>query len=123
MEYQLCGLQIDCNTLREFGNCFNTTDCVSGCFCSNDYVLEDGKCIDPIMCPGELYQSLLFTTMHHFLYMEYSYNLVATVVHVVVYSHGMHQLSTSTYCMCSYMHMQHIHMYVHVIKGKTKGYN
>ena len=55
MEYQLCGLQIDCNTLREFSNCSNlTTDCVSGCFCSNNYILEDGKCIDSTMCPGEL---------------------------------------------------------------------
>ena len=54
MEYQLCGLQIECNTLREFGNYSNTTDCVTGCFCSNNYVLEDGKCIDPTICPGEL---------------------------------------------------------------------
>ena len=55
MDYHLCGLTIDCNTLRELSNCSNSTECVSGCFCSNDYVLEDGNCIDPAMCPGELY--------------------------------------------------------------------
>ena len=54
MEYQLCGPPIDCYTFRNYSNC-SVFDCVSGCFCSNYYVLEDGKCIDPIMCPGELY--------------------------------------------------------------------
>ena len=58
MDYRLCDLPMDCNTLRELSNCSNSTECVSGCFCSNDYVLEDGNCIDPAMCPGELYLGL-----------------------------------------------------------------
>ena len=55
MDYLLCSRQRHCNTIRDFSNCSVLTECVSGCFCSNDYALEDGKCIDPAMCPGELY--------------------------------------------------------------------
>ena len=55
MHYQLCGRQVNCNTLREIGNSSDLTDCVGRCFCTNDYVLEDGECIDLAMCPGKLY--------------------------------------------------------------------
>ena len=59
MDYQLCGLPIDCSSFRNYSNPTNLTECVSGCFCSNDYVLEDGKCTDPAMCPGELSTAII----------------------------------------------------------------
>ena len=54
MEYQLCGLQITCNNFSRTNN-YSDSFCVSGCFCSNKHVLEDGMCIHPDTCPGEFY--------------------------------------------------------------------
>ena len=46
MDYQLCDLHITCDNFRSFGSCRNST-CESGCFCSNEYVLDDGVCVHP----------------------------------------------------------------------------
>ena len=54
MDYQFCSQQMDCITFRNLSHL--KEDCVSGCFCTNDYVFEDGKCVDPAMCPGEFYK-------------------------------------------------------------------
>ena len=54
MEYQLCGLPINCNTFRNYSNCSVLSECMSGCFCSNYYILEDGECTDPTRCSGKL---------------------------------------------------------------------
>ena len=54
MDYQSSGRKITCDFLRSFSNCTDVKDRVSGCFCTNDYVLEGGMCIHPATCPGEL---------------------------------------------------------------------
>ncbi|XP_065884496.1 uncharacterized protein [Dysidea avara] len=50
MEYRLCGWHTSCDTLRSVMSCRNST-CVSGCFCTDDRVLDGGFCIHPQYCP------------------------------------------------------------------------
>jgi len=52
MEYQMCGLNIDCSDLGVVRDC--SSSCDSGCFCSNGTVLEDGVCVDPDTCPSKI---------------------------------------------------------------------
>jgi len=52
MEYQMCGLNIDCRDLGVVRDC--SSSCDSGCFCSNGTVLEDGVCVNPDTCPSKI---------------------------------------------------------------------
>ena len=53
MNYQSCGLQITCSNFSTREN-YNDSVCVSGCFCSDKDVLDDGMCIHPDTCPSKL---------------------------------------------------------------------
>ena len=57
MVYQQCGplCPQTCNNI-ETSNCQG--GCAEGCFCPDRQVLSDGRCIDPIACPG-LYITVL----------------------------------------------------------------
>ena len=96
MDYRLCDIPIDCNTLRELSNFSNSTECVSGCFCSNDYVLENGKCIDPAMCPGELYLGLreLCSKNSLLFYSEFPQQLLQYAHYYSFYKNYSHTIPT-----------------------------
>lgn len=55
MDYQLSAYQLTCSNLKSFSNCPDSSENVTGpgCFCTNDYVLQGGMCIDAASCPGE----------------------------------------------------------------------
>ena len=53
MDYRLSGHQLICHDLKSFSNCPESKDNVSRCFCTNDYALQDGMCVET--CPGELH--------------------------------------------------------------------
>ena len=75
MDYQLSGRQITCNLLKDFSNCTDVKDNVSGCFCTNnDHVLEGGMCIHPSTCPGE---STILVAIYKYLFSPtYKYRFV-----------------------------------------------
>ena len=52
MEYRLCGWHVSCDTLNIVRGCRNST-CVSGCFCTDERILEDGLCVHPEYCPSK----------------------------------------------------------------------
>ena len=52
MEYRLCDWHVSCDTQRVVNSCRNSV-CVSGCFCTNERVLEDGFCIQSYFCPSK----------------------------------------------------------------------
>ena len=55
MVYQQCGsLCIQTCTSNITSVCHD--GCAEGCFCPDGQVLSNGKCIDPIACPGLKYQ-------------------------------------------------------------------
>ena len=58
MDYQLSGYQLICRSLKHFSNCPEPKDYVSGCFCTNNYALQDGMCVET--CPGEAHTSVIF---------------------------------------------------------------
>jgi len=49
-----CGGQISCSDFSSTSNsnCMSS-DCMSGCFCSNEIIFEDGICIHPDTCPSK----------------------------------------------------------------------
>ena len=78
MEYLVCGRQVDCVTFRNSSHL--SEDYVSGCFCTNDYVLEDGKCVDPTMCPGEFYKFLHTMEFNYAYYPHVNFQVICTKV-------------------------------------------
>ena len=93
MEYQLCGQQMDCVTFRN-----SKEDCASGCYCTNDYVLEDGKCVNPTMCPGEFYK---FLNTIEFNYECYSHGNVQVVGRSLQYCKVVLSLSQARLWCCA----------------------
>ena len=60
MIYQQCGAlcpQTCDNT--DITNC--PGGCAEGCFCPDGLVISNGRCIDPLTCPG----NLIFTNIHY----------------------------------------------------------
>ena len=52
MDYRLCDKQLSCSNLSSISSC-SDSNCMTGCFCSNDTVLEDDVCIHPDTCPSK----------------------------------------------------------------------
>ena len=52
MDYQLCNWQISCSNFSSNGN-RSVSNCMTGCFCNNGTVLEDGVCVHPDVCPSK----------------------------------------------------------------------
>ena len=52
MEYQQCGPVCPQTCGNDASDCYS--GCAEGCFCPNDEVLMDGKCINKTNCPGKL---------------------------------------------------------------------
>ena len=52
MIYQQCGVRCPqtCDN-ADTTNC--PSGCAEGCFCPDGLVVSNGRCIDPITCPGE----------------------------------------------------------------------
>ena len=52
MDYRLCDWQISCSNFSSISS-GGDSNCMTGCFCSNETVLEDGVCIHPDTCPSK----------------------------------------------------------------------
>ena len=62
MEYQTCGWEISCDDLSTVSSC-SDLDCSSGCFCTENIVLDDGVCIIPDTCPSKWHLMLLLGSL------------------------------------------------------------
>ena len=63
MVYQQCG-SLCPRTCQNIDLLDCPSGCASGCFCPNGQVMQDGRCIDSILCPGTNIQYKEMLTKH-----------------------------------------------------------
>ena len=78
MVYQQCG-SLCPRTCQNIDLLECLSGCAPGCFCPNGQVMQDGRCIDAILCQGTYIHMYISTSM-------YTYSMYMHVLRTYIYT-------------------------------------